>query len=234
MYTRRKFVIQGSMATTAILALKPFNAAAEAISSLTGLDSRQGKLAFLHTANPNIQNDTKLIQHIAELQNTNTNTLVLHAGQVTSQGSPVYDCCIDEINKQSGIDVNYKIIRKGNIRTGFISARPEDGDVIQNVNTLSAFLKKEKDCDVVVCFSQLGYKNNNTIDDITMAKQSTHLDFIIGGNTKNIYPHPVILLNQNNEEVIIHSSHSNSASFGKIDIDFNEKGQKRNISFSNS
>ena len=236
MYTRRKFVILGSMATTAVLALKPFKVAARVISPFTGLGKGYGKLIFLHTANPDPQMDYKVIQHIAGIQGNNAHAIVLQAGQVAQRDNPapmVYDFCIDEINEQAANPGNYKIIWRGNIKTGLIRAKQDDGDVIQKVNSLSAYLKKEKDCNVVVCLSQLGYKNKNTPDDITLAKQSIHLDLIIGGNTKNVHQHPVILLNQNNEEVIIHSAASDSAAFGKIDIDFNDKGQKKYISFSN-
>ena len=127
-----------------------------------------------------------------------------------------------------------KIIKKGNIKTGIISTKPGESDVISKVNSLSAYLKKEKGCSVVVCLSQLGYKNKNTPDDITLAKKSINLDIIIGGNTKNFHQQPVILLNNNNEEVIIHSATGDSAAFGKIDIDFNERGQKKHISFTNN
>lgn len=237
MHTRRKFLIQGSMATTALLALKPFKAIASAVSPFNMNSTGYGKLIFLHTATPYPQSDHKMIQHITNIQRNNDNTIVLQAGQVDQQfkpGSLDYDICIDEINEQTANTSGYKIIRKGNIKTGIISAKPGESDIMQKVNNLSAYLKKEKGCTVVVCLSQLGYKNKNTPDDITLAKRSIHLDLIIGGNTKNFHQHPVILLNSNNEEVIIHSAAGDSAAFGKIDIDFNEKGQKKYISFTNN
>lgn len=50
-----------------------------------------------------------------------------------------------------------------------ISADPGEGDIIQKINRLSVFLKKEKNCDLVVCLSRLGFKNKNTPDDIFLA-----------------------------------------------------------------
>ncbi len=224
-------MIQGSMATTAILALKPL----KTLSAFTDLGLGSGKLIFLHTANPDSQMDQKLTTHLAGIESTNANTIVLQAGQTNKQqkqGKQIYDYCMSEFHETTAVTNSYKIIRKGNIHIGLISARPDEEDVIQKVNTLSSYLKNEKDCAIVVCLSQLGYKNKNTPDDITLAKQSNHLDFIIGGNDQNVYPHPVILLNQNNEEVIIHAAANDSATFGKIDLDINEQGQKKYISFS--
>ena len=233
MHTRRKFLIQGSLATTAMLALKPLKTVASTVSQLTGYNG-YGKLIFLHTAIPDQQSNLAILQHISNIQGGNT--IVLHAGQVAQQagtGPSVYDSSIDEINGQTGITGNYKIIMKGNIKTGIISANPEDADVLQKVNDLSTWLKKEKSCTVVVCLSQLGYKNKNTPDDITIAKKTIHLDMIIGGNTKNFHQQPVILLNSNNEEVIIHSAAGESTALGKIDIGFNATGEKNHVSFAN-
>lgn len=232
MYTRRKFVIQSSMATTAVLALKPFHVAAETLFPIKGTGSLNGKLMLLHTANPDSQIDHKVIQHIAGIQNINDNAIVLQAGPQLRPGQLAYDFSIDEINQADLNSSNYKIIRKGNIKTGLIIADPHDDDVLEKVKTLSSFLKQEKNCDLVVCLSRLGYKNKNAPDDIMLAKKSTHLDLIIGGNPQNAHQHPVIVLNENNEEVIIHSSDNNSSAFGKIEIDFNEHGQKNHVSFS--
>ena len=233
MHTRRKFLIQGSIATTAMIALKPLKSLASAVSQITGYNS-YGKLIFLHTAIPGYQNHQAMLQHISNIQRGNA--ILLQAGQVTQQAGAVplaYDSSVDKINGQTGITGGYKIIMKGNIKTGIITTNPKDGDVIQKVNDLSAWLKKEKGCTVVVCLSQLGYKNKNTPDDISMAKKSKHLDMIIGGNTKNFHLQPIILLNENNEEVIIHSAATDTAVFGKIAIDFNEQGQKQHINFAN-
>ncbi|MFZ1454231.1 MAG: hypothetical protein WAT20_16110, partial [Ferruginibacter sp.] len=116
------------------------------------------------------------------------------------------------------------------IKTGIINARPADKEVIQKINALSTLLKKEKGCTIVVCLSGLGYKNKHTPDDITLAKASTHLDIIIGGDVNNFNQHPAIVLNRNQAEVIIHAA-GDTAAFGKIEIDFDAQGNKRHIGF---
>lgn len=235
MKSRRYFLIQGSLATTAMLALNPFTNIARAASTFSMFSGSYGKLVFLHTANLNPYSDYKAIQYIKDIKNNNANAILLKAGQdIQNETGPLtYDASIKGGNELSAITGDYKIITKGNIKTGLISAKPGDGDVIQKINTLSAYLKKEKNCTVVVCLSQLGYKNKNAADDITLANQSTHLDIIIGGHADNFQPLPVIALNRNNGEVIIHSASGDSFAIGNIEIDFDERGRKKHINFIN-
>ena len=235
MTSRRKFILQGSLATTAMLALKPLNAIAGASSPLTSLTSSSGKLVFLHTTGVATNGSQQLIQHIANIKNNNKGAILLKAGQVNEDetGTLAYDASINGGNDSSAISGDYKIITKGNIKTGFISAKPEEGNVLEKINTLSAYLKKVKNCSIVVCLSQLGYKNKNTIDDITLANKSTHLDIIIGGHEENFHASPMIALNSSNHEVIIHAATGNPNALGKIEVDFDEKGQKSQVCFSN-
>ena len=234
MKSRRYFLAQGTLATTAMFALKPFTSIGSAISQFTGFNGSYSKLAFLHTANLN-NSDNKVIKYIQNIKNKNTNAILLNAGQGVQDetGSLVYDASINGSNDLSAITGEYKIITKGNTRTGIISARPEESNIIQKIKTLSTWLKKEKNCTIVVCLSQLGYKNKNTPDDITLAKESTHVDIILGGHAENFHMQPIVALNSNNAEVIIHSASGNSFDFGKIEIDFDWQGRKNHISFAN-
>jgi hypothetical protein len=233
MNTRRKFLIQGSMATTAVLALKPFTSIARIASPFTGPGSSNSQLVFLHTANMNPSLDYQVIKFIKEIKNNNANAILLKAGQDAQEetGRLTYDVSIHGSDDLSAITGDYKIVNKGNLRTGIISAKPGESDIIEKINTLSARLKKEKNCNIVVCLSSLGYKNKNAPDDLTLAKKSTHLDLIIGGHAKNFHAHPVLALNSNQEEVIIHSASGDPFGCGIIGIDFNGQGQKKHISF---
>lgn len=233
MKNRRYFLIQGTLATTAMFALKPLTSIGRSLSQFGGFNRSYGKLAFLHTANLN-SSDNRVIKYIQEIKNSNTNTILLNAGQgMQESGSLVYDASINGSNDLSAIAGEYKIITKGNIRTGIISARPGESNIIQKIKTLSTYLKKEKNCAIVVCLSQLGYKNENTPDDVKLAKESLDLDIIVGGHAKNFHLHPIIALNSNNSEVIIHSASGNSFDCGKIEVDFDRQGRKSHISFAN-
>jgi len=235
MKNRRYFLVQGTLATTAMFALKPLTSISSTISQFTGLNGSNGKLAFLHTANLNNSTDNKIIKYIQDIKSNNKNAILLNAGQGIQDetGSLIYDASINGSNDLSAITGEYKIITKGKTRTGIISARPEESNIIQKIKTLSTWLKKEKNCTIVVCLSQLGYNNKNTPDDITLAKESTHLDIIVGGHAENFHIHPVVALNSKNSEVIIHSASGNSFDFGKIEIDFDRQGRKNQIRCAN-
>jgi len=234
MKSRRHFLIQGTLATTAMFALKPLTSIGNTLSHFTSFSGRYRKLAFLHTTSQNTS-DKEVIKYIQAIKNHNTNAIVLNAGQGMQDKtfSLVYDASINGSNDLSAIAGEYKIITKGNTRTGIISARPETNNIIQKIRTLSTWLKKEKKCTIVVCLSQLGYKNKNTPDDITLAKESTDLDIIVGGHAKNFHRYPIVALNSNNSEVIIHSASGSSFDCGKIEIDFDRQGRKNHISFAN-
>jgi hypothetical protein len=230
MKSRRYFLIHGTLATTALVALKPLEGIGSTLSQFTGLSNSNDKLAFLHTASIN-SNDQKVIKYIRDIKNNNRNTILLNAGQDRHDSSLIYDASANGIDGLVTIDGEYKIITKGNTRTGIISARPGEKNIMQKVKTLSTWLKEEKKCTVVVCLSQLGYKNKRSPDDLKLAKESTHLDIIIGGHEKNFHKHPVVALNSNNAEVIIHSASGNSFACGKIEIDLDRQGKKNQISF---
>lgn len=232
MKNRRYFLIQSTLATTAMLTLKPLTSIGSVVSKFTGFNGGYGKLAFLHTANLN-SNDHKIIKYIRDIKSNNRNTVLLNAGEAKQNetGLLSYDASIKESNDLLAMESEYKIINKGNTRIGVISARQDEKNIIEKVKTLSTRLKKEKNCAVVVCLSQLGYKNNSSPDDIRLAKETADLDIIIGGNAENFHIHPIVALNSKNAEVIIHSASGNSFACGKIEIDFDELGRKKRVSF---
>lgn len=231
MTSRRKFLIQGSLATTALLVAKPFKTFAGSAFSSTNLSSTN--LVFLHTSNLDAGSESKVISMLAEMKNNNQNTILLKAVKDSSKNSSLqYDASF-----QSGdisFDGNkYKIIRKGSLRIGIIAASTGDNNVIGEVNSLASRLKMLKGCDVVVCLSHLGYKNANHIDDITLAAKSKSIDIIIGGHSSNVSKHTMIAMNSKNTEVIIESSARTAKGFSSVHLDFNNKGHKQSISFNN-
>jgi len=228
MNNRRNFLIQGTLATSAMIALKPLQTIARVTSPFTGFNGSYSKLVFLHTADLDPFSDERVIRYIKETKSNHANTILLKAGQGET-GTLAYDASIN--NDLLPLTGDYKIINKAGHRTGIITATPGENDIFQKINSLSSYLKKEKNCAMVICLSQLGYKNKNTPDDISLAKRSTHLDIIIGGHDKNFQPHPYIALNSKNEEVIIHSAFGDSSAIGKIEIAVDGKGRKKQVSF---
>ena len=234
MNSRRKFLLQGGMATTALIVAKPFQTIADTGIPLGGLTANNNKITFLHTVNQAKLSADQLANEINAFK-SNSNVVLLDAADAATDTRVKlqYDASVSKNNAVSNTANNFKIIYKGNIKIGVISATAADADVINQVNKLSAYLKKERKCHVVVCLSQLGYKNKNKVDDRILAEASTSLDLIIGGDAKNHSTRPAVLLNKNNAEVVISHSAGKDLALSQVDIAFNKLGIKSNIAFNN-
>jgi 5'-nucleotidase len=114
-----------------------------------------------------------------------------------------------------------------------ITANEGEADVINKTSKLSAYLKNEKQCNMVVCLSQLGYKNKNKVDDITLAEKSTGLDIIISGHAVNHFAHTAVVLNSNRHEVIIQPASGNAVALGNIEMGFDKDRNKYSLAINN-
>ena len=226
-------MIQGALASSAMILLKPFRSFANAASTVTGSHSFSGKLCFVHTANLHNDRDQQVMRYLQSASKNQSNTILLNAGQgrKTDVGSLPYDACMPDKNNVSPGSETYKIIDKGHIRTGIIYAVAGDPQVIENIQALSTFLKKEKKCTLVVCLSGLGYKNEKAPDDLSLAQKTTDIDVIIGGHATNFKAYPYIALNKRKQEVIIQPATSNHLPCGNVEIDFDANGLKNQINF---
>ena len=207
MNSRRKFLVQGSLATTALLAVNPFRSIVVGTADLLPGINSTNSIMLLHTSNTSSDN----INTLNKLKRQNSNTVLLNKEMVPSQES-------------------YQIIFKGNIKIGVISTNNVS---VSEINALAGFLKKSKSCNLVVCLSQLGFKNTNSFDDIKLAQQSEQVDVIVSAANNKTTVHPTIMLNKHNAEVIINPT-NDIASVGKIDIRFDRKGQKKHVAIGTS
>lgn len=235
MNTRRKFLFTGSMATTALLTAKPFKTLATALGPVTGFNINDNKVVLVHTGNNNVINKMQTVEHIAEFKKRNANVVLVHAANAVEDNAAVlkYDALMNSGENFPVIANNYKIIYKGNIKIGIITASAGQQGIIEQVNVLSSRLKKEKNCQVIICLSQLGFKNKSSADDLKLAEKSADLDIIIGGHAENFSVNPVIAQNSKKAEVIIHADSGNGFDFGNIEITFDDKQNKRSVSINN-
>lgn len=233
MHTRRNFLTTGGLATAALLTLKPFTSLSEILSPLTGTDGNYGKLLFLHTADSKTTGTEKAFRFIKKIKNNNPNVLLLDAGSENKDNINriAFDASVPGTDELTYNSEDYKIVHKGDYKTGIISVVPGEKNIVEKVNRLSAFLKKEKKCTLVVCMSQVGFKHKNKIDDLGIARESVHLDIIIGGHKKNFKTEPFIALNSKNEEVIIHSASAEKLGCGLVEIGFDKQGRKKQVGF---
>jgi hypothetical protein len=227
MSNRRKFLLQTSFAATAFMVAKPYNALARVSSQLTAGSFNYNHITFLHTANTGLD----VAAQVKKISSKNPSVVLVHAGNEKDQNAPSLKYDASPASLSAETENGYKIIYKDNIKVGVIAAELNENGVINKVNNLSAFLKEEKKCQLVVCISQLGFKNKNTVDDITLAAKSEHLDIIVGQYAPTSPKRPFIALNKKKAEVVIQHTQDNDQSLGKIKIGFNQAGSKYNISF---
>ena len=131
--------------------------------------------------------------------------------------------------------VPYRIINKGNNRIGIISANLENGSGNPMIHALetSRLLKKEKDCQLVICLSNLGDDRNKKVSDHGLASRSTDIDIIIGSGSGLVSRTPFTAINKERREVIINYSGYRGLVLGKIDLLFNENAEKTAVHFRN-
>lgn len=225
MNTRRKFLLHGSMAATALLAANPFKAIAASNNSLTQLfGSRQNHIVFMHTAGLQTENHFATLQFIRNIKSKTTNAILVDAGNCNS--NLTFDASVTD-DAFAGED--YRIIKKGGINTGIITIIKNEDGIIKKINQLASCLKEEKKCQVVVCVSQLGFNHKNKLDDKELAAQSQNIDLIIGAHPDNFAPGPLVLANSKRQEVIVQSAASNTFAFGKVELGFDAQGNKNHV-----
>jgi 5'-nucleotidase len=100
------------------------------------------------------------------------------------------------------------------------------------VNLLADKLRHHKKCDMIIILSHLGYdyEDKNKMSDKVLAKETRHVDLILGGHTHTFLEEPFTTKNLDNKQVII-----NQAGWGGIQLghlvfkDLQEKSQEKNI-----
>lgn len=103
-------------------------------------------------------------------------------------------------------------------------------DPVENVNVTAAYLKKEKDCDMVICLSHLGYRYRepNKMSDEILAKETEYVDLIIGGHTHTFMDKPAVYKNRSGSDVIVNQVGWAGIVLGRLDFVF-EKNKSKNL-----
>lgn len=126
-----------------------------------------------------------------------------------------------------------RIIYAGKVKIGIVgtsgSTNKNGTEYFETINRFAQRLKEERQCNIVICISSMGFKNENKVDDCTLATQSEHIDVIITSNNDNPAP-ATVLLNKLGHEVLIDNAPV-AATCKKIDIKFNNRGEKQMIQF---
>ncbi|AUC14730.1 metallophosphatase [Tenacibaculum sp. SZ-18] len=102
-------------------------------------------------------------------------------------------------------------------------------DPVEIAQDMSRVLKEEKQCDLVICLSHLGYyykRNPEKISDLNLAKSTKNIDLIIGGHTHTFLPKPTLVKNLNNENVLVNQVGAYGVNLGRIDFYFDADKNK--------
>ena len=217
------------MAAVAILTIDPFKSIANNLGSLVDIHaSNINSVAMTHFGIAFQDANSQANKQLAKLRNKFSNLILLHKGASASTNQYEDSTFIDSLNSISTKD--YDIIFRGKTKIGIITYG--DGlDPIKNVNDIAIFLKEQKSCNLVVCLSSLGFKSENSFNDLSLAESSTHIDIIAGVHISNYCKQPYISRNKNKEEVIINYAGSDGLAFHTIEIGFDKSGSKNHAKF---
>jgi len=139
----------------------------------------------------------------------------------------------------------YKIFKKGKLRIGVLGVGIEGRglipdqlfgktlylDPVQKASETADYLKKKKDCDMIVCLSHLGYqyKGSNKVSDEVLARDSEHIDLVIGGHTHSFLNEPVVIKNRKGSDVVINQVGWGGIILGRLDFEFTKFSGKKMV-----
>jgi len=101
-------------------------------------------------------------------------------------------------------------------------------DPIETSQEMTRILKKDNECDLVICLSHLGYDygDSGKISDMTVAANTTDIDLIIGGHTHTFLDKPTIVKNAAGRNVLINQVGCYGINLGKVDFYFDSNKNK--------
>lgn len=132
----------------------------------------------------------------------------------------------------------YIVFNKGKIKVGVFGLGIElDGlvskknygeiiyeDPIISANKMTAILKNDEKCDVIICLSHLGYSyKEKKISDLILAQEVDHLDIILGGHTHTFLDCPKLVQKSENKFVIVNQVGWGGVNLGRLDIYFDKE-----------
>jgi 5'-nucleotidase len=129
----------------------------------------------------------------------------------------------------------YTIIKKGKLKIGIFGLGielkglvPDEAygntkylEPIQIANSVAEKLKKREHCDMVICLSHLGYSYSfRKVSDMILAKETEHIDLIIGGHTHSFLDQPTVMNNKVGKEIVINQVGWAGIRLGRLDFSF--------------
>ena len=136
----------------------------------------------------------------------------------------------------------YRVFKKGKIKVGVfglgiemaglvsenLSAGTKYLDPVIKGNEIAYKLKKEKNCDLVICLSHLGNSySDNKVSDKRLAMETENIDLIIGGHTHTFLAAPIVYKNKKGDDVLVNQVGWAGIQLGRLDFDFTKISNKK-------
>ncbi|WP_345951411.1 metallophosphatase [Mucilaginibacter sp. PAMB04274] len=101
-------------------------------------------------------------------------------------------------------------------------------DPIRKGNEIASLLKKDLNCNLIVCLSHLGYQyKENKVSDQVLAKSTRNIDLIIGGHTHTFLDQPEDVQNLDGHITTINQVGWAGINLGRIDYYFEKRSGKK-------
>ncbi|PWN64977.1 metallophosphatase [Chryseobacterium phosphatilyticum] len=144
----------------------------------------------------------------------------------------------------------YKIFNKNGIKVGIFGVgiqldglvgKKQYGETVYSnpidvAQHYSNFLKKEQQCDLVICLSHIGYDYGDEptkISDKILAANTENIDIILGGHTHTFLPEPQTFINRQGKNVLVNQVGWAGLLLGRIDFYFDTNKNVKHISWNN-
>lgn len=107
-------------------------------------------------------------------------------------------------------------------------------DPVARANETATYLRQNKQCDLVVCLSHLGYRyRGDKVSDVVLAANSRNVDLILGGHTHTFMRKPDSVDDLDGRPVIINQVGFGGLRLGRLEVTFDRFGGGRCVSCEN-
>ncbi|MBL7713144.1 MAG: metallophosphatase [Chitinophagaceae bacterium] len=160
------------------------------------------------------------------------------ARQIRQAGFPLL-CCNYEVQQSvlAGSLLPYVVCIREGLKIGVLGVSPDlQGKIpekeykgivylnpVDKANETALYLSRKQKCDFVICLSHLGLNDQLQVNDKTLAKESRHIDLVIGGHSHTLLQQPLKYFNRDKEEILVVQAGWGGTHLGRIDYLFSSQ-----------